>query len=1025
MALQFDVRQRTRKPSERWQHSAPTTVTATPGSTEPLVLAVRPAVLGSSGRWTTSGIGWGTLQFHVHRLSIDRRQTAWFSQLAALRPSTPPGYAQDRDRILLDDYESPLLWNLLADAGAAGVELVTSKANGVVRVAGDGSISLDATRTTDGGLRLSTAATIDGHVHPVDRVGRIADHGLYAVEWEGSPSSPPSIVLAPVAGGLTIEQQRLLDRRSISIPAAGVAEFFSDAYPRLRQTVRIASPDGSVAFPAIAPPALTLVVQHRAGQSVELSWEWVYRTGRATSRRPVGTPGGAETFHDEGAEAEVLATAAAVVPGPLVPGTPDTLRGLDAAAFTEHVLPELLRLRELTVEERGHRPDYRELDGVPELTITAKESERTDWFDLGVVVTVEGRTIPFTPLFRALSRGAKKLLLVDNSYLTLDRPVFQSLRELIDDAATFPEWETGELRLSRSQAAAWSEFEELADETEQDPRWRTAVEGLLAFAAQDGSGTPEVVRAVPLPPVQATLRPYQETGYRWLHFLWSQRLGGILADDMGLGKTLQTLALIARAKEEAEAAGTALAAPFLVVAPASVVSNWVSEAARFAPQLSVVTVSGREKAGRTLATAAAGADMVVVSYAVFRLDFDRFRALRWSGLILDEAQFVKNRTSRIHRCARDLDAPFKLAITGTPLENDLLELWALLAIVAPGLLPPVHRFALHYARPIEAADEVAERRLATLRRRIRPLMLRRTKDDVAPELPEKQEQTLSVELAPAHRRLYDAYLQRERQKILDLVDDLDRQRFNVLRSLTLLRRLSLDASLIDTVDDEGRPHGEFAHVPSSKIDALLEQLDDVLAEGHRALVFSQFTTYLAKVSERLTEHGIDHVYLDGSTRRRAEVIDGFRDGEAPVFLISLRAGGFGLNLVEADYVFLLDPWWNPAVENQAVDRAHRIGQTKRVMVYRLVAAGTIEEKVMELKAKKSRLFDAVLDDGEMFDAALTADDIRELLDDGTARLPRARPRPPRDREAAESAKSAESANTLNAGTEGTQEHTSR
>ncbi|MFF1875541.1 SNF2-related protein, partial [Kitasatospora herbaricolor] len=645
----------------------------------------------------------------------------------------------------------------------------------------------------------------------------------------------------------------------ISIPAAGVAEVFSDSYPRLRQTVRITSPDGSVAFPAIASPTLTLVVQHRAGQSVELSWDWVYRTGRATSRRPVGTAGGAETFHDEGAEAELLATATAVAPGPLVPGTPDTLRGLDAAAFTEHVLPELLQLRELTVEERGHRPDYHELDGVPELTITAKESERTDWFDLGVVVTVEGRTIPFTPLFRALSRGAKKLLLVDNSYLTLDRPVFQSLRELIDDAATFPEWETGELRLSRSQAAVWSEFEELADETEQDPRWRTAVEGLLAFAAQEGSaddgsagadsarhsaqsGASEVLRAVPLPPVQATLRPYQETGYRWLHFLWSQGLGGILADDMGLGKTLQTLALIARAKEEAEAEGTALTAPFLVVAPASVVSNWVSEAARFAPQLSVVTVSGREKAGRTLADAAAGADVVVVSYAVFRLDFDRFRALRWSGLILDEAQFVKNRTSRIHRCARDLEAPFKLAITGTPLENDLLELWALLAIVAPGLLPPVHRFALHYARPIEAGDEVAERRLSTLRRRIRPLMLRRTKDDVAPELPEKQEQTLSVELAPAHRRLYDAYLQRERQKILDLVDDLDRQRFNVLRSLTLLRRLSLDASLIDTVDDEGRPHGEFAHVPSSKIDALLEQLDDVLAEGHRALVFSQFTT---------------------------------------------------------------------------------------------------------------------------------------------------------------------------------------
>ena len=249
-------------------------------------------------------------------------------------------------------------------------------------------------------------------------------------------------------------------------------------------------------------------------------------------------------------------------------------------------------------------------------------------------------------------------------------------------------------------------------------------------------------------------------------------------------------------------------------------------------------------------------------------------------------------------------------------------------------------------------------------------MLRRTKEIVAPELPPKQEQVLSIPLAPRHRALYDTWLQRERQKVLGLLDDLDRQRFIVYRSITLLRMLALDASLIDPVN-EG--------VPSTKVDALLEQLGDVLAEGHRALVFSQFTSYLGKVAARLDAAGIRHEYLDGSTRRRADVIRAFREGDAPVFLISLKAGGFGLTLTEADYVFLLDPWWNPAAEAQAIDRTHRIGQTKQVMVYRMVASDTIEEKVMALARRKGELFDAVLDDDGTFSEALSADDIRSLL----------------------------------------------
>jgi SNF2 family DNA or RNA helicase len=359
---------------------------------------------------------------------------------------------------------------------------------------------------------------------------------------------------------------------------------------------------------------------------------------------------------------------------------------------------------------------------------------------------------------------------------------------------------------------------------------------------------------------------------------------------------------------------------------------------------------------------------VVTSYALFRIDAEAYARLPWAGLILDEAQFVKNHQAKTYQCARRLPAPFKLAITGTPLENSLMDLWSLLSIVAPGLYPSPQRFSEDYRKPIERGDDPD--RLATLRRRIRPLMLRRTKEQVEADLPPKQEQVLEVVLNPKHQRVYQTHLQRERQKVLGLLEDLDKNRFEIFRSLTLLRQLSLDPGLVDPA---------YADVSSSKADAFLDQLREVVAEGHRALVFSQFTRFLTVIRGRLDAEGIPYCYLDGRTRKRAERIAQFKDGTAPVFLISLKAGGVGLNLTEADYCFLLDPWWNPAVEAQAVDRTHRIGQQQTVMVYRLVARGTIEEKVMELKARKQSLFSRVMDDDGLMSAPLSVDDIRGLL----------------------------------------------
>ena len=298
-----------------------------------------------------------------------------------------------------------------------------------------------------------------------------------------------------------------------------------------------------------------------------------------------------------------------------------------------------------------------------------------------------------------------------------------------------------------------------------------------------------------------------------------------------------------------------------------------------------------------------------------------------------------------------------------------MDLWSLLSITAPGLYPDPKRFATVYCKPIESGR--APEMLATLRRRIAPLMRRRTKDAVLAELPPKIEQTVDIELGAKHARIYQTQLQRQRQKVLGLVGDVQRHRFEILKSLTLLRQLSLDPALVDN-----------AHllVGSAKLDRLVDDLAQVVAEGHRALVFSQFTRFLARVKERLDTAGIGYAYLDGRTRKREQAIARFKDGNVPVFVISLKAGGFGLNLTEADYCFVLDPWWNPASEMQAVDRTHRIGQERTVMVYRYVAAGTIEEKVMELKARKAALFADVIDGDGDLSGTLSADDIRGLFE---------------------------------------------
>ncbi|MGH3730882.1 MAG: DEAD/DEAH box helicase [Micromonosporaceae bacterium] len=913
---------------------------------------------GKNG-WIGGSLDWSrlaTLRYYGDYLESHRRL---LTEFYALHQTHDRGYAYHGSNLKwldLSEFPSPRLWSLLDEAESVGLKLVYGR-KGLAEVAryGTAELRLDVTAEAQGGMAVRPIVTVDTDAEPVvvGFLGRTA-HGLVYVDpadvAAGSDPARWRPRLARLAAAVPEPLQRmLLDPAPLVVPAEGGGRFRDDYYPRLRRLAPVVSSDDSFTPPAISAPTLVLRLTHRPGHRLDVGWEWAYRVGDSQVRAPLGAPD--DSGHrDPDAEHEILAR---------LPVRPESahLAGLDTMRFLTEVVPLLADIPGLDVEVSGEPVDYREVTDSLRVGVSTTETPaETDWFDLGVELTVDGRPVPFEDVFVALAGGESHLLLDDGSYFSLDKSELRELARLIEEARALSDAPKGQVRISRFQAGLWEELAALGVVDRQADAWQRQVTGLLSVESIEPPPPPDLL--------DAPLRQYQLEGYAWLAFLWEHRLGGILADDMGLGKTVQSLALMCHAKQS-EPDG----ARFLVVAPTSVVSNWPAEAARFAPDLRVVAVRDTlRRSGLSIEDIVTGVDVVVTSYTLFRLDFDAYAEVAWSGLVLDEAQFAKNHQSKIYQCARKLPAPFKLAITGTPMENNLMELWSLLSITAPGLFPSPTRFRDYFVRPIEKQRD--PELLAALRRRVRPLMRRRTKEQVAADLPAKQEQVLDVELHSKHRTVYQRHLQRERQKILGLIDDLDANRITILRSLTLLRQLSLHAGLVDESH-----HG----MPSVKLDTLVEHLYDVVGSGHRALVFSQFTGFLDKVRDRLVAEGIEHCHLDGRTRDRASVIGRFKDGAAPVFLISLKAGGFGLNLTEADYCFLLDPWWNPATEAQAVDRTHRIGQTRNVMVYRLIARDTIEEKVMALKTRKSELFASVMDGGDSFGAPLTADDIRGLL----------------------------------------------
>ena len=931
-------------------------------------LRVRPLRRGSRGSWVRTGIGWNDLP----TVGRDRRHppaqvAALTDLLAAHRTEMRQLFFGADGHVALGSFGRDEV-GLLTRAVEAGVALVPGAGLSGVSLAEPVTVRLDV-NSDDDTARLRLGVELDGEWYDASRLDVLGEGGHAAALWTADGDAW-AVTLAALSTPPGPEVRRLLRRgEDVVVPSADRDDLLAEYLPRLQRHVPVISSDGSVHVPASAEPRLVLQVTWEAADEVVATWQWRYRVGRDDRVYALSETRGLRGVRRPDEELALLEQlelddeqAYHLCRGhqrELGLADERTFTGSHALLFAQTLLPGLEKQVEL--DEVGARPDYREVDGAAVVRFAVRddrlpEDGRTDWLDLEVEVTVDGVPVGLATVLEAMTLGMNRVILRDGRHLRIDRPEFARLQALVDSAADLHEQPDDGVRLARMDLHLWDELAEVGIVDRQAAEWVRAAQALRSVDTLPDVEVPATLRA--------DLRSYQRDGFRWLAYLWRTGLGGILADDMGLGKTLQTLALVAHAR--AEGAG-----PFLVVAPTSVVGTWAGEAARFAPDLEVAVVTeSQARRGASVAGLAATADVVVTSYTLFRLEQSDYVRLPWGGLVLDEAQMVKNHHGKTYQAVRRLDVPFRLALTGTPMENRLMELWSLLSIVAPGLYPWPQRFAENVAQPVERLGDADV--LGRFRRRIRPFLLRRTKETVARDLPPKQEQVLEVALTPRHRRVYETHLQRERQTVLGLVDDFDKHRIAIFRSLTRLRQLSLDAALVDE---------EYAGIGSAKVDVLVDHLLELAAEGHRALVFSQFTSFLRRVRARLEEEGIASSYLDGTTRHRPAVVEGFRSGTDPVFLISLKAGGVGLTLTEADYVFVLDPWWNPAVEAQAVDRTHRIGQQRPVNVYRLVATDTIEEKVMALKARKAALFAQVVDDDALMGSTFGADDVRALFDD--------------------------------------------
>jgi SNF2 family DNA or RNA helicase len=573
-----------------------------------------------------------------------------------------------------------------------------------------------------------------------------------------------------------------------------------------------------------------------------------------------------------------------------------------------------------------------------------------NWFELSVSLgTPEGQTFSSAEIQRLLQMGQNHVRMKNGGIAVFDPGMLDELGQALRDCDPHQP-RPGTYRINRAHAGYLAGM--LGEGIDGGADWRRWTREQLE---------PDAISPAPLGALEEVLRPYQKQGVYWMRFLARNGFGGILADEMGLGKTLQALAFL-----EGVRGGVSL-----IVCPSSLVQNWAREAARFTPRLRVLVLEGAERHARMAALA--DADLAITSYPLLRRDAERYAGIEFQAIVLDEAQHIKNPETQNAQAAAGLRARHRMVLTGTPLENSVRDLWSIMNFAMPGYLGSRDDFKERYEQPIvQGADSGPVK--ARLAKRIRPFLLRRLKREVYKELPEKLEQVLYCSLSAKQAEVYESLLLESRRQIHELSAEKDRNkgRMLMLTALLRLRQACCDLRLLGMPDLSQEQ-------ASAKLDLLDELLREAIDGGHRVLIFSQFVAMLRILKGALDAAEVPYCYLDGQTRERMGVVDRFQnDAAIPVFLISLKAGGVGLNLTGADTVVHFDPWWNPAVEAQATDRAHRIGQAKVVTAYKLITRGTVEEKILKLQASKRGLMEAIESEEPVMGGLSTAE-IQELL----------------------------------------------
>ena len=627
----------------------------------------------------------------------------------------------------------------------------------------------------------------------------------------------------------------------------------------------------------------------------------------------------------------------------------------EAVTFLLDIYPKLVESYRVYGESALTR--YKVRLSQPVITAEVKSDEKEKWFNLEIDVQYDGQSVSLEKIWKAWTQGKRYVQLKDGSYSSLPEVWLERIAHKLQALGLDPSKPPKE-QFAQFEAPVLDSLLDDLPGAHTDSFWNTLREKINTFK--------EIKPVDPPKGLNAELRGYQKQGLAYLNFLREYHFGGILADEMGLGKTVQTLSFLQHIVERGSDK------PNLIVVPTSVLPNWEREAEKFVPGLRLLTIYGTRREG--MFKKIKDADLVLTTYALLRRDLEELQKYEFSCIILDEAQNIKNPNTITARSVRRIDAEMRLCLSGTPIENNLFELWSLFEFLMPGFLGAQHAFRRGVVRPIKDGDDET---LSFLRTRVRPFILRRTKSEVAKDLPPKIENTYFCGLADEQMELYSMLAKKLKEQVLNTVDKngIAKSQMSILDALLKLRQICCHPRLLKL----DLP-GVSTNLPSGKFDAFKDMVVDIVDEGHRVLVFSQFVQMLHIIRSWLQISNMPFCYLDGASKDRFDQVDRFNnDPSIPIFLISLKAGGTGLNLTSADYVIHYDPWWNPAVENQATDRTHRIGQTRQVFSYKLICRNTVEEKILGLQDAKRGVAESIIPGAEAW-KSLSREDLEMLFD---------------------------------------------